>query len=86
MKQGRPIEVKHPLADTLREKAEEGGEDPAPLLSLTTLFGELGRDAAPGPAAAALARLAPSRRRQGDARAGGGGARILSQRSARSAG
>jgi len=40
--QGQTIDVKHPLADTLREKAEQGGEDPAPLLSLTTLFGALG--------------------------------------------
>jgi hypothetical protein len=36
--------VVHPLADVLRRKAEEGGADPAPLLSIDTLFGELGAD------------------------------------------
>jgi fructuronate reductase/mannitol 2-dehydrogenase len=41
---GRPLRVVHPLADTLRSKAEEGGADPAPLLSVDALFGELGAD------------------------------------------
>lgn len=41
---GRPIEVRHPLADLLRAKAAEGGADPAPLLSIRPLFGELGED------------------------------------------
>ena len=39
-----PIDIRHPLAAELRQKAEAGGEDPAALLSLTTLFGELGQD------------------------------------------
>ncbi|RKK05430.1 mannitol dehydrogenase family protein [Pseudoroseomonas wenyumeiae] len=43
--QGRPIEVRHPLAALLREKALEGRENPRPLLSLRQLFGELGDDA-----------------------------------------
>ncbi|MBV8525627.1 MAG: mannitol dehydrogenase family protein [Acetobacteraceae bacterium] len=43
--QGKPIDVRHPLAGLLREKAEEGGPDPAPLLSITQLFGALGSDA-----------------------------------------
>lgn len=42
---GREIQVKHPMKDTLREKAIEGGANPAPLLSLTNLFGDLGNDA-----------------------------------------
>ncbi len=41
---GGPIELRHPLADLLRAKAAEGGADPAPLLSIAALFGELGRD------------------------------------------
>jgi mannitol-1-phosphate/altronate dehydrogenase len=41
---GQPIEVRHPLAELLRQKAEQGGDDPAPLLSIGTLFGELGDD------------------------------------------
>ena len=44
MHQGGKIEVKHPLAELLREKATEGGPDPAPLLSIGQLFGELGQD------------------------------------------
>ena len=39
--QGAAIDVRHPLAALLREKAELGGEDPAPLLGLKPLFGEL---------------------------------------------
>ncbi len=42
--QGHPITIHHPLADTLRQRAIEGGSDPRPLLRLTTLFGELGDD------------------------------------------
>ncbi len=42
--QGAPIEIKHPLADTLRARATEGGPDPRPLLSLDALFGPAGRD------------------------------------------
>lgn len=42
--QGEPIEVKHPLAALLREKAIEGGPDPRPLLGLTELFGGMGAD------------------------------------------
>ena len=43
--QGQPIEVRHPMAALLREKAIEGGADPRPLLSIRALFGELGEDA-----------------------------------------
>ncbi|CAH2601438.1 Uncharacterized oxidoreductase YeiQ [Rhodovastum atsumiense] len=43
--QGRPIDVRHPMAALLRQKAEEGGQDPAPLLSIRPLFGLLGTDA-----------------------------------------
>ncbi len=39
---GRPIEVRHPMAALLREKAVEGGADPGPLLGIAPLFGELG--------------------------------------------
>ncbi|WP_158743130.1 mannitol dehydrogenase family protein [Acidisphaera sp. L21] len=42
---GRPIDIRHPLAETLRERAIQGGSDPRPLLALTGLFGELGDDA-----------------------------------------
>ena len=38
---GRTIDVKHPLAALLRERAEAGGTDPRPLLSITSLFGDL---------------------------------------------
>jgi mannitol-1-phosphate/altronate dehydrogenase len=41
---GRPIDVRHPMAALLRAKAEEGGPDPAPLLSIRSLFGDLGDD------------------------------------------
>lgn len=41
---GRPIKVVHPLAQLLVEKAGEGGSDPRPLLSITSLFGSLGQD------------------------------------------
>ncbi len=42
--QGRPIEVRHPLAAQLRERAILGGPDPRPLLSLRGLFGELAQN------------------------------------------
>lgn len=42
--QGQAIEVRHPLAALLREKAEEGGADPMPVLGITSLFGSLGDD------------------------------------------
>ena len=41
---GRPLRIVHPLADLLKARAEEGGADPAPLLSIESLFGELGAD------------------------------------------
>ncbi len=43
--QGQPIDVRHPLAALLREKAMEGGPDPRPLLGIAQLFGETGADA-----------------------------------------
>ncbi|HEY2132747.1 MAG TPA: mannitol dehydrogenase family protein [Acetobacteraceae bacterium] len=42
--QGQPIDVRHPLAGLLREKAIEGGADPRPLLGMGQLFGETGAD------------------------------------------
>jgi mannitol-1-phosphate/altronate dehydrogenase len=42
---GRPLEVRHPLAALLRERAAAGGDDPGPLLGIETLFGDLGADA-----------------------------------------
>ncbi len=42
--QGQPIDVRHPLAGLLRSKALEGGPDPAPLLAIAELFGDMGRD------------------------------------------
>jgi len=41
---GAPIDIRHPLAEVLRAKAVEGGQDPRPLLGITALFGELGED------------------------------------------
>ena len=41
---GQPIEIRHPMAALLRERAAAGGEDPAPLLGITELFGEAGAD------------------------------------------
>jgi mannitol-1-phosphate/altronate dehydrogenase len=38
---GRPIEIRHPVADLLRERAIEGGADPRPMLRIERLFGEL---------------------------------------------
>ena len=42
--QGASIDVRHPLAPLLKEKAIEGGPDPRPLLSVTQLFGDAGQD------------------------------------------
>jgi len=42
--QGHPIEVRHPLAALLRDRAIAGGPDPRPLLSVRELFGETGED------------------------------------------
>ncbi len=42
---GGAIDVRHPLAALLREKAVQGGADPAPLLGITQLFGDMGGDA-----------------------------------------
>ncbi len=42
--QGRPIEVRHPLAALLRDRAVAGGRDPGPLLGVEALFGDLGSD------------------------------------------
>ncbi|MEJ0066469.1 MAG: mannitol dehydrogenase family protein [Caulobacteraceae bacterium] len=39
---GAPIDVRHPLAAELRERAIDGGPDPTPLFGLTALFGDLG--------------------------------------------
>ena len=41
---GERIDIRHPVADLLREKAAEGGEDPRPMLGIERLFGELARD------------------------------------------
>ena len=41
---GAPIDVRHPLAALLRERALAGGPDPRPLLGITQLFGETGTD------------------------------------------
>ena len=41
---GQPIDVRHPLAALLRERAVQGGEDPSPLLGVAELFGEAGAD------------------------------------------
>lgn len=41
---GRPIEVRHPMAHLLQERAEAGGADPAPLLAIEPLFGDLVHD------------------------------------------
>lgn len=38
---GAAIEIRHPLAALLKEKAAEGGADPMPLLSIGPLFGAL---------------------------------------------
>ena len=41
---GQPIDIRHPLAPLLREKAVEGGPNPAPLLAIAALFGQAGAD------------------------------------------
>ncbi len=41
---GHLIDVRHPLAALLRERAIEGGMDPLPLLSIAQLFGSIGLD------------------------------------------
>ena len=41
---GAPIDIRHPLAALLRERAAEGRQDPRPLLGITALFGEVGED------------------------------------------
>lgn len=41
---GAAIDVRHPLADLLREKAVAGGADPMPLLRIESLFGTLADD------------------------------------------
>ncbi len=41
---GQPIDVRHPMAAELRQMAVQGGSDPAPLLGITALFGDLGTD------------------------------------------
>jgi len=42
--QGQPIEIRHPLAGLLRERAVAGGPDPRPLLGIAQLFGDTGAD------------------------------------------
>ena len=42
---GRVIDVRHPLAALLRERAMEGGADPMPLLRIEALFGDLADNA-----------------------------------------
>ena len=44
--QGAAIDVRHPLAAELREKAEQGGPDPRPLLRITALFGDFAENPA----------------------------------------
>ncbi len=41
---GQAIDIRHPLAALLREKAVEGGPDPRPLLGIAHLFGDTGAD------------------------------------------
>ncbi len=41
---GERIDIRHPVADLLREKALEGGGDPRPMLGIERLFGELVHD------------------------------------------
>ena len=42
--QGQPVQIVHPMAALLADKAKEGGRDPAPLLSIGALFGAVGQD------------------------------------------
>jgi mannitol-1-phosphate/altronate dehydrogenase len=39
---GAPIDVRHPLAADLRDRASAGGADPGPMFGLEALFGDLG--------------------------------------------
>ncbi len=39
--QGHDLPLDDPMADTLAERAQSGGADPAPLLDLTEIFGDL---------------------------------------------
>lgn len=39
--QGQPMPIDDPMADILTERAQAGGTDPTPLLSLSELFGDL---------------------------------------------
>ena len=41
---GQLINVRHPMAALLQERAVAGGEDPAPLLGIGELFGDTGSD------------------------------------------
>ena len=41
---GRPLEIVHPLRDLLKQRAMAGGPDPLPLLSINSIFGDLGDD------------------------------------------
>ncbi len=41
---GERIDIHHPAADLLRDKAVEGGADPRAMLGIERLFGELARD------------------------------------------
>jgi mannitol 2-dehydrogenase len=41
---GAPIDIRHPLAGLLRERAMEGGADPGPMLRIGELFGDLAED------------------------------------------
>ncbi len=41
---GEPIEVQDARADEFRAAAERGGDDPAPLLEITEVFGDLAED------------------------------------------
>lgn len=41
---GRPVEIKHPLAEEIKTRAQKGLYDPRPVLGMSQLFGELGRD------------------------------------------
>jgi len=38
---GQPLPLDDPMAATLKEKAQAGGNDPAPLLNIAALFGDL---------------------------------------------
>lgn len=41
---GQPIHVVHPQAELLAQKAQEGESDPTPLLSIASIFGDIGHD------------------------------------------